>query len=103
MKISRELGPDYDDAIAASLAERLDHTIDARISEQLSARQMPPAAPHPMPGNDNALRLTMGIISLGVAIPLSAIGASFAGGPGLVLAWIGVLALFVLVVGGRKR
>lgn len=116
LKISRELGPEYDEAIADSLAERLDHTIDARIREQLDARQLPQAqaqpmypayAPPPPPPpaksggpSDNAVRLTMGIISLALSIPLTAIGVSFGGVLGMAIAMAGIITMYLIVVGG---
>lgn len=112
LKISRELGPEYDEAIADSLAERLDHTIDARIREQLDARQLPQAQAQPMypayappPAksggpSDNAVRLTMGIISLALSIPLTAIGVSFGGVLGMAIAMAGIITMYLIVVGG---
>ncbi|PSL00124.1 hypothetical protein CLV63_102250 [Murinocardiopsis flavida] len=122
LKISRELGPEYDDAIADSLAERLDHAIDARIREQLDARQLPHAqaqhhmypsyAPPPPPPaksgtSDTGIRLAMGIVSLALSIPLLAIGVNYGGeGIGALLAmaivFTGVITLYLLVVGGGR-
>ncbi|GAA3741677.1 hypothetical protein GCM10022205_30260 [Spinactinospora alkalitolerans] len=106
MRTSRELGPDYDDAVAASLAERLDHVIDARVREHLAARAQsaPPAPQRPDKGmSGNTLRLVMGILSLAFAVPISAIGGSYAGGVGMVLAWIGILVFYCMVVIGSRR
>ena len=35
LRADRELGPEYDDALAASLVERIDETIDARVRHHL--------------------------------------------------------------------
>ncbi|TDQ53396.1 hypothetical protein [Actinorugispora endophytica] len=100
LQAGRELGPEYDDAIAASLAERLDQSIAEQVRSQLDARaasgSLPPA--RPAKGvSGNTLRLVMGIVSLGVAIPLSAIAGGMGGAPGLLIAWIGILMVYFVV------
>jgi hypothetical protein len=39
----RDLGPEYDDAIAAGLVERIGAEVDRRVDERLSRYQHPPA------------------------------------------------------------
>ncbi|GLU45785.1 hypothetical protein [Nocardiopsis ansamitocini] len=115
LRASRELGPDYDDAVAAALSERLETSIADQVKGQLDARLGQPSAPggypphlghghqlHPKGPSGNAVRLSMGIVSLGIAIPISGISAGLAGPGGLFVAWIGIIALYVLVVRGIR-
>ncbi|WP_046470770.1 hypothetical protein [Allosalinactinospora lopnorensis] len=98
LRAGRELGPDYDDAIADSLAERLEHTIDERVRVQL-ARHRPQPARHQGIGTNTA-RMILGIIALGLSVPLSAIGGALVGPAGLVAAWLGLITFYILTVRG---
>ncbi|MDA2808470.1 hypothetical protein [Nocardiopsis suaedae] len=103
LQTSRELGPEYDEAVAASLAEKLDTAIEARVREhvaaaQLTSRRLTPQEQWKSP------RLIMGIITMGAAIPLTAISAGMMGSDGVALAWIGLIILyFVSVIGLGRR
>ena len=103
LQTSRELGPEYDDAVAASLAEKLDSAIEARVREHVAAVQ--PAARQQLSVEEQwkSPRLIMGIITMGVAIPLTAISAGMMGSGGVVLAWMGLLALYLISVVGLGR
>ncbi|MFC7328573.1 hypothetical protein [Marinactinospora rubrisoli] len=105
LKAGRELGPDYDDAVASSLAERLDQTIDARIAARLAAAGVREGTQPERRGgmSRNTLRFVMGIISLVLAVPISAIGAGAAGGIGMLSGMLGVVAIYLLVVVGSDR
>ncbi|MEU6631267.1 hypothetical protein ABZ905_23740 [Streptomyces parvus] len=93
-----ELGPEYESALIESFLEkveqRLDTTLDRRVRRQLAeqqtagARGMPPAQPETF-GERHAL----GIVSLILAVPLSAIGVANAGIEGLVVAWLGIVGV----------
>ncbi len=103
LRAGRELGPDYDDAVAAALAERIETTIDERIRHRLAEERDRPSAPA---GNDEAWknpRLVMGLAAMVFAIPLSAIAAGHMGPAGLILAWAGVILLYLLAVVGVRR
>ncbi|MFF2327020.1 MULTISPECIES: hypothetical protein [unclassified Streptomyces] len=97
-----ELGSDYESALVESFLEkveqRLDTTLDRRVRRHLAEQQVSVArgtrAPQPL-GNF-AERYGFGIISLVLAIPLSAIGAATAGATGLVIAWLGIVAVNVV-------
>ncbi|MEY9212619.1 hypothetical protein NI17_004770 [Thermobifida halotolerans] len=97
LKTSRELGPDYDDAVASALAERLDQTIAQQVSAQIDARIQAGALPNGRGVRGNTVRMVMAIVSLGVAVPLTAIGAGIAGSAGMLVAWVGVLMLYFVV------
>lgn len=97
LKTSRELGPDYDDAVASALAERLDQSIAQQVSAQIDARIASGALPQGKGVRGNTVRMVMAIVSLGVSVPLTAIGASMAGPAGMAVAWLGVLMLYFVV------
>ncbi|MDA0567931.1 hypothetical protein LG943_26945 [Streptomonospora sp. S1-112] len=104
LKAGRELGPDYDDALAAAIVERLERTVDERVSARLAEERRAPAAPGTEPGGFGSNpRLVMGLLAMVFAIPLSAIGGSFMGAAGVVLAWVGLLVFYVVSVAGGRR
>ncbi|MDA8369458.1 MAG: hypothetical protein M0026_06270 [Nocardiopsaceae bacterium] len=100
LRASRELGPDYDDAVAAALAERIETTIDERIRHHLAAHARPPANAGV---RSNTARMVLSIISLGLSLPLTIAGAAFAGAEGVALAWIGLIVFYVVSVIGFRR
>ncbi|MFE6665943.1 hypothetical protein ACFVFH_20600 [Streptomyces sp. NPDC057697] len=94
-----ELGSEYEPALVESFLEkveqRLDTTLDRRVRRHLAEQRVSlvrdPHPPHPL-GNFGE-RYGFGIISLVLAVPLSAIGASTAHTAGLVVAWLGIVAV----------
>ncbi|MFF8913782.1 hypothetical protein ACF08M_10750 [Streptomyces sp. NPDC015032] len=94
-----ELGSDYESALVESFLEkveqRLDTTLDRRVRRHLAEQQVSVArgthTPQPM-GNFGE-RYGFGIISLILAIPLSAIGSAAAHTTGLVVTWVGIIAV----------
>ena len=94
LRAGRELGPEYDDALAATIVEQLDERIDERVRAAV-ARQ-----PSVAPGSfSSGQRMALVVLSLVAAVPLSAIGAGMGGPIGLVGAWLGIflINLFVLI------
>ncbi|WP_411082537.1 hypothetical protein [Streptomyces sp. cmx-18-6] len=101
----RELGPDYETALVDSFLEkveqRLDATTDRRVrrhlaEQQVAAARNPRSARSPSaPGTSSGFgeRFGFGVVSLVLAIPLSAIGAGNAGIGGLVVAWLGIVGV----------
>jgi len=105
-----ELGADYDSALVESFLEkveqRLDATLDRRVRRHLAEERTavargarPPSQSH---GNFGE-RFGFGIVSLVLAVPLSAIGAANAGIGGLVVAWIGIVGVNVVQAGHGRR
>lgn len=89
----QELGPEYEQALVESLAERIGTTIDARIEARLAAARQAVAAPltqAPHPTQLDRSHLALAMASLGMGIPLTAIAGGIAGVPGLVVAWAGI-------------
>ncbi|GAA4932229.1 hypothetical protein GCM10023224_10460 [Streptomonospora halophila] len=107
LRAARELGPDYDDAIAAAIVERLDRAVDERVGHRLAETGGDAQAPGRTPdGNDRAWsdpRLVMGLLGMCFVIPLSAIAGSFMGAPGVILAWVGTLLFYLVSVIGIRR
>ncbi|MFI6288916.1 hypothetical protein ACIBCM_29930 [Streptomyces sp. NPDC051018] len=97
----RELGEEYESALVESFLEkveqRLDGTVDRRVRRQLAEQQMvvargarpPQQATEPNFGE----RFGFAIISMILAIPLSAIGVVQAGIEGLVATWFGIVGV----------
>ncbi|MDN3355431.1 hypothetical protein [Actinomadura sp. DC4] len=80
----RELGPDYDAAFVDAVAERL---------QQAAATRRPIIAEQEK--GERALAVTVVCVSLGVSIPVSAIAAVQAGLAGLLVVWMGLVAINV--------
>ncbi|MCF3120793.1 MULTISPECIES: hypothetical protein [Streptomyces] len=96
----RELGEEYDSALVDSflgkVEQRLDGTIDRRMRRHLAEQQMVVARGARSPGSavDSwSERFGFGVISLILAVPLSAIGAVNAGLTGLVVTWAGIFGV----------
>ncbi|MEV6649393.1 hypothetical protein [Streptomyces sp. NPDC051219] len=100
LQARRELGPEYESALLDSFLEkveqRLDGTVDRRVRRQLAEQQMVAArgarSPHVVDGNFGE-RFGFGIITMILAIPLSAIGAVQADLEGLVVTWAGIVGV----------
>ncbi|TLS41923.1 hypothetical protein FE633_33855 [Streptomyces montanus] len=102
LHVRRELGDDYDSALVESFLEkveqRLDGVVDRRVRRQLAEQQMVVARESRSPqANDTwGERFGFGIVSLVLAIPLSAIGGGVADLPGLLVAWTGIVGVNVV-------
>ncbi|MFJ3911620.1 hypothetical protein [Streptomyces vinaceus] len=90
----RELGPDYEAALVDSFVEKVDTQVRRRLAEErlAAARGGPAGRPSPLDGGFGE-RFGFAIVTLVLAIPLSAIGATQAGLSGLLVAWAGVLGV----------
>jgi len=91
----RELGPEYDTALVESLAERVEQVVQARVA----AQQVAPQRPAPAQAQSTALsaghRVAIAAISLGVAIPCTAIAGDVAGVAGVAITWAGIAVVNV--------
>jgi hypothetical protein len=99
----RELGEEYESALVDSFLEkveqRLDGTVDRRVRRRLAEQQMVVArgTRSPEGASDSwGERFGFGIVSLVLAVPLSAIGGSVAHLPGLLVAWAGIVGVNVV-------
>lgn len=98
----RELGDEYESALVDSFLEkveqRLDGAVDRQVRRQLAEQQMVVArgARSPQGSDTWGERFGFGIVSLVLAIPLSAIGGGVADLPGLLVAWVGIVGVNVV-------
>ena len=98
----RELGEEYESALVDSFMEkveqRLDGTVDRRVRRRLAEQQMAMArdARSPRSADSWGERFGFGIVSLVLAIPLSAIGVVNEHLPGLLVAWGGIVGVNVV-------
>ncbi|MFF3091205.1 hypothetical protein ACFVRB_40115 [Streptomyces nojiriensis] len=92
MDARRELGPEYEAALVDSFVEKVDTQVRRRLAEErLSAARGGGRAPSAAAGDGNFGELFgFAIITLVLAIPLSAIAVTQAQLPGLIVAWAGI-------------
>lgn len=99
----RELGPEYEDAIAASLADRVEREIAARVD---AARNPPPPAPRQHEarsgGNDSRWIATASLIA---GIPVTGIVAGTSHGNvfAIAVAWGGIALVNMAHAFGRRH
>ncbi|MFH8975894.1 hypothetical protein [Streptomyces sp. NPDC017890] len=104
LQTRRELGEEYESALVDSFLEkvdqRIDGTIERRVRRQVAEQQMAAArdSRSPKPTDSFGERFGFGIVSLVLAIPLSAIGGGVANLPGLLVAWAGIVGVNVVQV-----
>ncbi|WP_405798670.1 hypothetical protein [Streptomyces sp. NBC_01506] len=114
LQARRELGPEYESALIESFLEKLDQRVDSttdrRVRRQLAEQQMVVARGARLPTAEETFgaRYGFGIISLVLAIPLSAIAVVQGELAGLCVAWLGIVAVNVVQAAGgvpwaRKR
>ncbi|GAA3805479.1 hypothetical protein GCM10022403_044360 [Streptomyces coacervatus] len=117
LQARRELGEEYESALVDSFLEKVDQRIDGaverRVRRQLAEQQMVVARGSRAPKATDSWgeRFGFGIVSLVLAIPLSAIGGGIAHLPGLMAAWAGIVGVNAFqaaranpgLFGGRRR
>ncbi|KJK43106.1 hypothetical protein [Streptomyces sp. NRRL F-4428] len=91
LKARRELGPEYEAALVDSFVEKIDTRLRRRLAEERLAAARG-EGPYAADGNFGE-RFGFAIITLVLAIPLSAIAATQAGFKGLVVAWAGIVGV----------
>ncbi len=98
----RDLGEEYESALVDSFLEKVDQRIDGaverRVRRQLAEQQMQTARDSRAPRVTDSWgeRFGFGIVSLVLAVPLSAIGGGVARLPGLLIAWAGIVGVNVV-------
>lgn len=107
LRTSRELGPDYDEAVAASLTQNIDQNLDerirARIAEERDVSERPdPATVRTDRGRNTAIGVTA-FFSLLFGAPASVAMVQTAGILGLALMWSGIVALNLIVFFAARR
>jgi hypothetical protein len=104
LRARRELGEEYDSALVESFLEkvdqRIDSTVDRRVRRHLGEQQLVVArgAHRPRPTDSWGERFGFGVVSLVLAVPLSAIGGGVGHLPGLITTWFGIVGVNVAQV-----
>ncbi|MEU5091448.1 hypothetical protein [Streptomyces sp. NPDC021356] len=99
LQARRELGAEYESELVESFLEKVDQRIDGaverRLRRQTAEQQMTAtrSARSPRATDSFGERFGFGIVSLVLAVPLSAIGAGTAHLPGLIVAWAGIVGV----------
>lgn len=85
----RELGEDLEPEVIDAFLRRVERAIDTRVDARLAIKR--DGASH---GHDRSV-LSLAIVSLGTGIPITAVAGEFGGLLGILVAWIGIVALNV--------
>ena len=99
LQARRELGEEYESALVDSFLEKVDQRIDGvverRVRRQFAEQQMTVARDSRSPQATDSWgeRFGFGIVSLVLAVPLSAIGGGVGDLPGLLVAWLGIVGV----------
>lgn len=97
----RELGAEYEAALVESFVEKVDTQLRRRLAEErLAAARGERAA---VPDGGFGERFGFAVLTLVLAVPLSAIAAGQAGLTGLLVAWAGIVGVNVVHAGKRPR
>jgi hypothetical protein len=105
LQARNELGAEYESALIESFLEkvekRLDASLDQKVRRHMAEQQMVVARgtsrpPHRSGGFGE--RFGFGIVTMVLAIPLSAIASAQAGFPGLLVAWAGIVGVNMVQV-----
>ncbi|MGW0899451.1 hypothetical protein ACWD0G_21130 [Streptomyces goshikiensis] len=97
LEARRELGPEYESALVESFVEKVDTQVRRRLAEErLGAVRDggPVARAVAVPGSGSfGERFGFAIVTLVLAVPLTAIGAAQGRLSGLVVVWAGIVAV----------
>lgn len=85
----RELGPDYEAALVDAFAERVERAIEVRVHARMAAVEQE----QHLEKERQRRQFTLGMVSLGFGIPLTAISGGIADVTGIALTWAGIAAV----------
>lgn len=100
----RELGPDYEREIAASLADRMQRRIDAEVAARAGAGEKSASSPHhdlEIADSVTARWTALGSLAAGTVVTLSTGHGSDHGA--LSATWFGIIVINLAVNLGRRR
>ncbi|GGU63002.1 hypothetical protein GCM10010211_29910 [Streptomyces albospinus] len=97
LQTRKELGPEYESELVESFLEKLDQSVDRRVRRQVAEQQMQ-VARGAQPRRTDATsefwqRFAVAVVSLVLAIPLTAIAVGDTGLVGLVVCWAGIVGV----------
>ena len=99
----KELGPEYEEHIASGLADRVEELVAYRTAE-LRQQGETTVTDRELDRTAQRQHFVLGIISLGVGIPVSGIAAgSDLGLTGMVVGWAGIVGVNLAHRLGRRR
>lgn len=102
-----DLGPQYDEAVAEGLVERIGAEIDKRVDARLGARQAAgPPAPAPRRTGFGTVILSLGSMGLGVGVTAAVVHSetgSFAKVLIVALIWFVILGINAIANGATPR
>lgn len=88
LEARRELGPEMEPAVVDAFADRMERAIEARVDARLAES----SASRPSRRSEVADHV-LPVVSLGVAIPLTAIASATSGWLAVLIVWIGLVAV----------
>ena len=97
----QELGPDYDEHVAAGLAERIEELVAVRLAEGRTAAEER-RADREDAQSGRTQRFVLGIVSVGGGIPITAISGGEVGIVGIAIAWAGIVGVNVAAAWRRR-
>ncbi|WP_327414359.1 hypothetical protein [Streptomyces sp. NBC_01233] len=104
MDARRELGPEYEAALVDSFVEKVDTQVRRRLAEERLAAARGDIRPSAPPADGNfGERFGFAIITLVLAVPLSAIAVAEAHLSGLLVTWAGIVGVNFIHAGKRFR
>ncbi|MEU6312439.1 hypothetical protein [Streptomyces sp. NPDC047014] len=89
LRARRELDPEYEAALVDSFVEK----VDTQVRRRLAERRVAEAREDGGAGENFGERFGFAVITLVLAIPLSAVAAVQTGFKGLVVAWAGIVGV----------
>lgn len=89
LEARRELGPELEQALVDSFVARVEHALTQRGSTELSERQRRSEDVRA----DSRNQMILGIVSLVMAIPLTAIASGQLGVLGMIITWIAIVTV----------
>ena len=89
LEARRELGPEMEPAVVDAFVERMERAIEARVDARLAQREPRSSSGEGRGGPE----LMLAIVSLGVAIPLTAVSAATAGFLAVLVVWMGLVGV----------
>lgn len=89
LEVRKELGSSYDVALVDSFAERIEQAVEQRVDARLDRER----TSEKQRAGDKQRQFVLGIVSLGVGIPITAISAALVDVPGVALSWLGIAAV----------
>lgn len=95
---ANDLGSGYHDELAASLVDKVEAELSRRREPAVPYRPPPPAR-----SAADGPAVAVAIISLVMAIPLTAIAAGAKSFPAMVLIWLGIIGVNVAFAWGRRH